>query len=186
MKHSFRFVVILGLLVAVGSPPARGADSAAATGDLGAPFALAVRNATAPFRSLEAAEAAGYGVLHGCVTGPGGAMGVHYANGGLVGDPTLDIAHPEVLMYEWQDGRPRLIAVEYVVLAEAWNAANPAPPVLGGQLFTYTAAPNRYGIPAFYSLHVWAWQQNPDGLFADYNRKVSCAGYPGSETGHSH
>ena len=113
-------------------------------------------------------------------------MGVHYANGVLVGDPALEIARPEVVMYEWQDGRPRLIAVEYVVLAEAWNAANDAPPVLGGQLFSYTGAPNRYGIPAFYSLHVWAWQQNPDGLFADYNRKVSCAGYTGAATAHGH
>jgi hypothetical protein len=40
--------------------------------------------------------------------------------------------------------------------------------------------PNRYGIPAFYALHVWAWQGNPDGVFADCNRKVSCAAFHGT------
>ena len=144
-----------------------------------------VRSGTRAFRSLEAAEAAGYALLHGCVSGPeGGAMGVHFVNGALVGDGEVDAAAPEALMYEWRDGRPRLVGVEFVVLAEAWNAKNPAPPVLGGQLFTYTGAPNRYGIPAFYALHVWAWRENPDGVFADFNRAVSCAEYSGES--HSH
>ncbi len=51
--------------------------------------------------------------------------------------------------------------------------------MLGGQLFTYNGAPNRYGIPAFYALHVWAWRSNPDGVFADWNPNVSCAEYSG-------
>jgi hypothetical protein len=145
-----------------------------------------VRTATSPFRRLEAAEAAGYGLFHGCVSGPeGGAMGVHFVNGDLVGDGLLDATRPEALMYQWKDGRPQLVGVEFVVLAEAWNAAHSAPPVLGGQLFTYNPAPNRYGIPAFYALHVWAWQQNPAGVFADWNHKVSCAEYQGdSATSH--
>ncbi len=145
-----------------------------------------VRTATQPFRRLEAAEAAGYGLFHGCVSGPeGGAMGVHFVNGDLVGDGLLDPTRPEALMYQWKDGRPQLVGVEFVVLAEAWNAAHSAPPVLGGQLFTYNGAPNRYGIPAFYALHVWAWQQNPAGVFADWNHKVSCAEYS-SDTTTSH
>jgi hypothetical protein len=37
--------------------------------------------------------------------------------------------------------------------------------------------PNRYGIPAYYSLHVWAWRHNPTGVFGDWNPKVSCDGY---------
>jgi hypothetical protein len=40
------------------------------------------------------------------------------------------------------------------------------------------SAPNRYGIPAFYALHVWAWRHNPQGTFVDYNPRVSCDGYP--------
>ena len=45
-----------------------------------------------------------------------------------------------------------------------------------GQLFHYTPSPNRYGIPAFYALHVWAWRPNPHGVFMDWNPRVSCEG----------
>jgi hypothetical protein len=154
----------------VGSPPGRLVEQ--------------VRAATRPFRDLAAAQEEGYELLHGCVSGPsGGAMGVHYANGGLVGDGALHVATPEVLMYEWRGGSAELVGVEYVVLAEDWHAANAAPPVLGGQLFHLSGAPNRYGIPAFYELHVWAWRSNPDGVFADWNPNVSCAGYEGEPAG---
>ena len=73
------------------------------------------------------------------------------------------------------------------MLAEAWHAGHTAPPVLGGQLFTYTGSPNRYGIPAFYALHVWARKANPLGPFADWNPTVSCAGFDGGDgAGHGH
>ena len=49
---------------------------------------------------------------------------------------------------------------------------------LGGQLFSFTNAPNRSGLPAFYELHVWAWRDNPTGVFSDMNPTVSCAGAP--------
>ncbi len=58
---------------------------------------------------------------------------------------------------------------------DAWNAANKTPPALLGQVFHYTPSPNRYGIPAFHALHVWAWRDNPNGMFADWNPRVSCA-----------
>src|SRR3546814_3909937 len=88
-------------------------------------------------------------------------MGLHYANGIRVGDGTLDANRPEVLVYEpLRGGRMQLVAVEYLVIAEAWDANNTAPPVLQGQLFHYQGSPNRYGLPAFYGLHVWAWKDN--------------------------
>lgn len=59
-------------------------------------------------------------------------------------------------------------------LVNAWHASHEAPPVLMGQLFNYVGSPNRYGIPAFYELHVWAWKNNPSGMFADWNPMVSC------------
>jgi hypothetical protein len=106
---------------------------------------------------------------------------VHLVNGGLVGDGALDATRPEALLYEEKNGQMRLLAVEYVVIAEAWHAANEAPPVLMGQLFNYVGAPNRYGIPAFYELHVWAWKHNPNGVFADWNPAVSCADFTGGD-----
>lgn len=134
-----------------------------------------VRKATEGFKSEHDAEAAGYAMFHGCASGPQeGAMGVHYVNGNLVGDGEVDAQHPEALMYEPKNGDLQLLGVEYVVLAEAWNAKHQTPPVLMGQLFNYAGAPNRYGIPAYYYLHVWAWKNNPAGVFADWNPQVSC------------
>lgn len=188
MRHT---LFVLGMLVLSGAigcaaavageaaGPAEPMAGAAEDGSLG-PLADKVRAATRAFRRVEAAEAAGYALFHGCVSGPGGAMGVHFVNGDLVGDGEIDAARPEALMYEWRNGRFRLVGVEYVVLADAWNAAHSAPPVLDGQLFTLTGAPNRYGIPAFYALHVWAWRVNPGGVFQDFNPHVSCADYDGS------
>jgi hypothetical protein len=40
--------------------------------------------------------------------------------------------------------------------------------------------PNRYRLPAFYELHVWAWEDNPNGSFADWNTLVSCDLQPAS------
>jgi len=160
--------------------PTHDATPSAATTEPESPLAAHVRQATDDFRTVAAADAAGYALFHGCVTGPGGAMGVHYVNNELVGDGAVDVNRPEALLYEFRNGRFRLLGVEYVVVAEQWNAAHPTPPVLDGQLFTFTGAPNRYGIPAFYSLHVWAWQKNPDGVFQDFNPRVSCAEFAGA------
>jgi hypothetical protein len=104
-------------------------------------------------------------------------MGVHFVNGDLVGDGLLDPMHPEALLYNYTNGQAQLVGVEYVVIAEAWHASNEAPPVLMGQLLQYVGSPNRYGIPAFYELHVWAWDRNPRGMFADWNPRVSCDNY---------
>ena len=120
-------------------------------------------------------------------------MGIHYANGALIGDGVLDATTPELLIYEQRNGRLRLVGVEFLVLADQWNdpAADPpnpdGAPVLQGQLFNYVGAPNRYGLPAFYELHVWAWRDNPKGPFADFNPAVSCEEYVGEGmTGMNH
>ena len=50
-----------------------------------------VRQITAPYKSVAAAEAAGYGLAFGCVSGPdAGAMGLHYVNMPLVLDGEID------------------------------------------------------------------------------------------------
>jgi hypothetical protein len=137
-----------------------------------------VRQATEDFKNVAAAEDAGYGLFHGCVSGPErGAMGIHFVNGDLVGDGEINALQPEALIYELRSGELRLVGVEYVVIAEAWDAAHEAPPSLMGQVFHYVGAPNRYRIPAFYELHVWAWKQNPSGMFTDWNPNVSCENY---------
>lgn len=146
-----------------------------------------VRQATEPYHDVAAAEEAGYGLFHGCVSSPQeGAMGVHMVNGDLVGDGELDPAQPEALLYEFKNGRMQLVGVEYVVIADDWHATHEGPPVLSGQLLNYSSSPNRYGIPAFYELHVWAWKRNPLGTFTDWNPKVSCAQYTAGSGGQTH
>jgi protein-S-isoprenylcysteine O-methyltransferase Ste14 len=36
---------------------------------------------------------------------------------------------------------------------------------------------NRFGLPAFYTLHVWAWKENPNGTFVNWHPNVSCDGF---------
>ena len=138
-----------------------------------------VVDATRRFRDVAVATGELYEPFLGCVSGPEeGAMGIHYVNGNLVADGQLDAAQPEILVYEPQkNGKLRLVAVEYIVIADAWHAANQNPPVLSGQVFHYSGSPNRYGLPPFYSLHAWAWKQNPHGMFVDWNPKVTCENY---------
>ena len=141
------------------------------------PLADNVRSANDRFRDVAAAVAEGYAPIP-CASGvAGGAMGIHYVNPAYVGDEVIDIAKPEAVMYEPSaDGKMTLIAVEYITTK--------GPAELQGHLFNFSGAPNRYGLPAFYELHVWAWKPNPDGTFADMNPDVSCeAAMP---AGHDH
>jgi hypothetical protein len=140
------------------------------------------REGTAGFQRVGAAEAAGYGRFVdaagiACIAQPGlGAMGIHYVNGGLVGDAILDPARPEALVYEpGVFGQLRLVAAEYIVFKAVWEAAgHSSPPSLFGTTFDFTNSPNRYGIPAFYALHAWIWKANPAGMFMPWNPRVNC------------
>jgi hypothetical protein len=149
----------------------------------------AVRAATQGFEDVAAAEAAGYAILAGtpleeCIDEPGeGAMGFHYVNGELVGDATVEPTDPEALLYSpTTEGGLRLVGVEYVVFAEAWDAENSDPPALFGHEFHLVGTPNRYELPAFYELHAWVWKNNPSGTFNDWNPTVSCTPLPDTST----
>lgn len=154
-----------------------GTAAIAAAGD-GSDLAQ-IRAATARYHDLDDALAAGYGPLHTCTDHEGGlgAMGQHYVYGPAVMDTTFDLSQPEVLVYEpMPNGRSRLVAVEFVVFAEPWDAISDSPPQLFGRDLALVPAPNRYGVPSFYQIHVWLWRNNPSGTFSDWNPKVSCHG----------
>jgi len=135
-----------------------------------------VREATERFKDVAVADAAGYKLQFGCVTGSeSGAMGMHYVNGPLVMDGELDPSKPEIVIYEpGPKGTLKLVGADFLVLADAWNAKHSAPPEMGGQLLHLFEAPNRFGLPNFYTLHVWAWKPNPTGMFVNWHSKVSC------------
>ena len=143
------------------------------------PIVQKVREATARYLDANAAVAAGYAPDPFCVSGRDeGAMGIHFVNGALIGDGALDVSTPEILIYEpLPGGRLRLLGAEYITFADAWHGTHTGSPALEGHLLNHTGAPNRYAIPAFYEIHVWAWKDNPAGTFADFNPRASCDAY---------
>jgi hypothetical protein len=138
-----------------------------------------VRESTERFKDVSVAEAEGYALQFGCVSGESaGAMGLHFINGPLVNGGGVDATRPQIVIYEpTSNGRLRLIGADYLVLADAWNAKHSSPPELMGQLFHLFDAPNRFGLPAFYTLHVWAWKDNPNGAFVNWHPNVSCEAF---------
>jgi hypothetical protein len=140
-----------------------------------------VRESTERFKDVAVAEAEGYGLQFGCVSGPDwGAMGLHYVNFPLVLDGILDPAKPEIVIYEpLPNGKLQLVGADFLVLADAWHAKNEGPPQLMGQLLHLFESPNRFGLPAFYTLHVWAWKDSPTGMFANWHKNISCDAFRG-------
>jgi len=151
-------------------------DSGATTHQTPAKLVQDVREATQQFLDVNNAVRAGYLPAFGCVSGPDhGAMGIHYVNSTLVGDGQLYIKTPEALIYEPIGNKRRLVGVEYIVDAATWLANNDNnPPALDGQDFQFVGAPNRFNLDSFFELHVWAWRDNPQGAFVDWNNDVSC------------
>jgi hypothetical protein len=142
-----------------------------------------VRQATERFQDVDVAKAEGYALQFGCVSGSeSGAMGMHFVNGALVGDGELDPTRPEIVIYEpMPNGKLKLIGADFLVLADAWNAKHAAPPEMKGQLFHLFESPNRFGLPAFYTLHVWAWKDSPTGAFVNWHQDVSCNAFAGKQ-----
>jgi hypothetical protein len=155
---------------------------ASKTQDQQSKFLKIVRDSTERFKDVSVAVKAGYTLQFGCVTGgDSGAMGMHYVNLDLVNSGVIDTARPQIVIYEpTANGGLKLIGADYLVLADTWNKQHPdRTPQLGGQLFHLFESPNRFGLPAFYTLHVWAWKDNPNGAFVNWHPNVSCAPFSG-------
>ncbi len=154
------------LLAACAQAPAR--SSAAMDPDVARDLAR-VRAATSHFRDLAAAQAAGFPTATPpCLSDPSaGGMGHHYVNRSQV-DDRLDVEHPEILLYAPNgNGKPRLVAVEYIIPYRILPREAEAPRIFG------QALKRSDGLSLWY-LHVWAWEENAAGLFADWNPAVKC------------
>jgi hypothetical protein len=166
-----------------------------------------VRAATERFRDVNVALAEGYiqdpsGM---CVTAAmegrpaeEGAMGIHYFRPDLLGitgppDPRVtgtgthtDFRNPAILIYEPQaDGAMELVAVENLVFIDAWaQAGNRQPPSFHGIPWDRmeddpgTEVDEAHGFDPHYDRHVWIYRTNPDGVFAQFNREVTCRHAP--------
>ncbi len=135
-----------------------------------------------------------------------GAMGIHFFRPDLLGisgppNPRVDgdgthtdFNRPSILIYEPQaDGSLELIAVENLVFAKAWKeAGNDAPPSFHGVPFdtmvddAATASDEAHNFEPHHDRHVWLYRENPNGVFAPYNPRVSCANHRAGQHQHHH
>jgi hypothetical protein len=166
------------MICAVPSPTLAQDQHAHAVSAASAPTLVdVVRRSTERFGDVTVAQAEGYNLAFGCVSGGEyGAMGMHFVNFALVLDGEVDATKPEIVIYEpLPNGRLRMIGADFLVLASAWDANHPGqPPQIMGQLMHLFESPNRFGLPNFYTLHVWAWKENPTGTFANWHSNVKC------------
>jgi hypothetical protein len=148
-----------------------------AAADEDSPLVEKVRAATVRYLNINVALREGWTVATPCVSGPDtGAMGVHLVLGSRLSPAALNAEQPQALIYEpMANGAMRLVGVEFIQLEQDWASAHTmGTPSLEGNLLNYISFPNRYGLPAFYEMHVWAFERNPKGSFADWNTHVTC------------
>jgi hypothetical protein len=128
------------------------------------------RAATASFHKVTRAERSGYlSTLEtlGCFESPEGGMGLHYLNSAYLEDLEPSVTEPEALVYEMgDDGSLTLVALEYIVPREPWDATHTEMPMLFGQMF------HPHPVLPLYVLHAWIWKRNPSGVFSDWNPRV--------------
>lgn len=147
------------------------ADEAATTAAPDVDAAIrTLRRATASYQNLDNAIADGFVLLHDCEVRPEeGAVGTVYVNVARLLDGTIDPTRPDALIYEpSDDGRLALVGAEFAIPYTMWSDA--APPQFAGATFQRE---DEFGV---YALHAWVWRQNPHGIFAETNPRVSCAG----------
>lgn len=155
-----------------------------------------LRNLTAPLHDVDAALAQQYNLFvlppategDGCISDPTlGGMGYHYTRGDNLFDDAIDLLNPEFLVYAPKKGprkddiaRTRLAAVEYFL---PFTAKFPAPGKPG-----FTKAPSLHDFPSTSGLpdveftptdrfggwmfHIWLWEDNPAGMFENFNNSV--------------
>jgi|SRR6185503_5183091 hypothetical protein len=150
-----------------------------------------LRRLVARFHDFDAAVKAGWAApITPCLVAadlpsqPGsGAMGLHYGNLAYIQDGgVVDLLQPELLLYEPEkSGKLRFVGVEYIVPFTD-HPATAAPPTLLGQPF---APVPEFGV---WGLHIYVGRENPEGIFAAWNPKVSCenAGLERAVGGHHH
>ena len=147
-----------------------------------------------PYRNVAYAVSQGYAQRSACESHPTlGTMGFHYVRGDLLGltppvngrvngTGTYIGAEPPAILLYVPDGQGglRLVGIELLVFAAAWDAANNHPPMYRGREFNYmadnpsTSHDEAHGFMPHYDLHIWLFEHNPSGLYAQWNPAISC------------
>lgn len=121
-----------------------------------------------------------------------GAAGEHWVRVDRMADERLDPREPEILLYINTPRGRRLVAVEWAVQRIVRgpplvgglphfgteppdpSRTTPPPKMFGGKAFDGPMQGHHPHQPWHYDLHVWLWEENPAGVFAPFNRRVSC------------
>lgn len=147
-----------------------------------------------PFKSVAYARSQGYIQGSACEAHPTlGAMGHHYVsprllgltapvNGRVNGTGTYTGVEPPAILLYIPDGQGelKLAGIELLVFAEAWHAQNKQPPKYRGREYNYmadnpaTPQDEAHGFMPHYDLHIWLYEHNPSGLYAQWNPALRC------------
>jgi hypothetical protein len=125
-----------------------------------------MRAATAPYHDIQNALNDGFVLRNPCEVAEDGAVGAIYTIRSRVRDGKIDPALPDGLIYERAPDGPRLAGIELAMPYDLWQ--DPNPPTFFGATF------QREDGPRAFALHVWLWVNNPDGMFAESNSRVTC------------
>ncbi|WP_226698773.1 hypothetical protein [Qipengyuania gaetbuli] len=148
-----------------------------------------------PFKDVAYAERNGYVRGSGCEVHPTlGGMGFHYVNprlleftapinGKMNGTGTYTGTNPPAILLYAPDGHGglELVGIEMLVFAEAWHAEHKEKPKYRGREYNYmadnpaTPQDEAHNFMPHYDLHVWLFEENPAGLYAQWNPNVSCS-----------
>ena len=160
-----------------------------------------LKQLTSKFHDVDAATNAEYHLFSnpltaadGCISdASAGGMGYHYGRLNNLGDDAIDLLDPEFLVYAPKDGpgvdgtaRRRLAAFDYFIFySSKWPGPDDPsfkrPPSFHDFPTTQSLpdiafAPSRFG---GWMIHIWLWENNPDGMFANFNSSVPlCVGSP--------
>lgn len=118
------------------------------------------RAATEKYQDLSRALADGYVDAKIVMQG----MGHHYLNASLL-DDKFEPDKPEILVYAPENGRMKLVAVEYAVPLDKVASA---PEGFAGSTDAWSAN-TKYGL---WTLHAWLYQDNPAGVFNATNQRI--------------
>lgn len=182
----FLLGIVLALLLAAphsaGYAQEEGSDAAVSL----PPELETVRSALDKYRDPIRAVHDGYLSTVGCIEYPQGAsegtmnyapggMGVHFLNMGFVG-PNLDPSKPQVLIYEPDGDKLRLVAAEWFMPVQVAGSDRPRifdKDLEGPMLGHKPLMPEHMH---HYDLHVWLWKDNPAGVFSPTNPALKCPG----------
>lgn len=127
-----------------------------------------LRAATSQYQDVEKAEEDGY--IQATPFVP--EMGFHYVNYDLL-DGQIDVYSPQALVYDSNDPdheTRNLGAVEYIILdPKKGRSKESLPTPFTGQTTDDWHYESDLG---FWTLHVWVWLDNPEGVFHPHNPRV--------------